>query len=169
MIRIFFGEDRVKIQEEVKKLFGENYEVVDGENIMLQDLPSVFKGTSLFGDNNQICVVKSEKYGYMQLPGGGIEDGESIEEALRRETEEETGFLISDIKPIGYTIERREDVRNIYQWDKAISFVFEATPTKNIGTKYIDDEIAVGFFPMWINVDEFIEKQEQNSENTRTS
>ena len=34
----------------------------------------------------------------MQIPGGGIDDGENIIEALRRETEEETGFLIKKHK-----------------------------------------------------------------------
>ena len=47
------------------------------------------------GKNNLICAVKSEKYGYMQLPGGGIENNESIIDALRRETREEAGFLIN--------------------------------------------------------------------------
>ena len=37
----------------------------------------------LFNDKNEICVIKSEKYGYTQLPGGGIENGESIVEALK--------------------------------------------------------------------------------------
>ena len=61
-------------------------------------------------DKGEFCVVKSEKYGYMQLPGGGIDNGESITDALLRETREETGFLIKDINPIGYTLEKREDI-----------------------------------------------------------
>ena len=81
----------------------------------------------LFNDKNEICVVKSEKYGYMQLPGGGIEDGESIIEALRRETEEETGFLINSIEPIGFTLEKREDIRNTHSWGRDISYVFKAS------------------------------------------
>ena len=68
----------------------------------------------LSNDKSEVCVIKSEKYGYMQLPGGGIEDGESIAEALRRETGEETGWLIKNIKPIGYTVEKREDIRNTH-------------------------------------------------------
>lgn len=56
MIRIFYGDERTKIQDEVKKLFGENYEVVDGEGITTQDLPSIFKGTSLFGEKRQILI-----------------------------------------------------------------------------------------------------------------
>ena len=116
----------------------------------------------LFNDNDEICVVKSEKYGYMQLPGGGIEDGESIIEALHRETEEETGFLIDSIEPIGFTLERREDTRNTHPWGRDISYVFKALPSKEVETHYMEDEKAEGFKPIWISLDDFIAEQEQN-------
>lgn len=113
-------------------------------------------------DKNEICVIKSEKYGYMQLPGGGIDKGESITEALCRETEEETGFLIKNIKPIGYTLEKREGIRNNHDWDQNISFVFTALPDKEVGTNYMKDEIAEGFKPIWIMLEDFIVEQENN-------
>ena len=113
-------------------------------------------------DKNEFCVIRSEKYGYMQIPGGSIDDGENITEALRRETEEETGFLIKDIKPIGYTLEKREDIRNDHDYDQDISFVFSALPDKDVGTKYMEDEIAEGFRPIWIKLEDFITKQESN-------
>ena len=116
----------------------------------------------LFNDDGKICVVKSEKYGYMQLPGGGIESGESIAEALRRETEEETGFLIKDIEPVGFTLERREDVRNTHPWGRDISYVFKASPSEEVGTNYMEDEVAEGFRPTWISLDDFIAEQEHN-------
>lgn len=116
----------------------------------------------LSNDKNEICVIRSEKYNYMQIPGGGIDDGENITEALRRETEEETGFLIKNIKPIGYTLERREDVRNGYDWDQTISFVFIALPDEEVSTKYTEDEAAEGFRPIWIKLEDFIIKQESN-------
>ena len=37
------------------------------------------------------------------LPGGGIEEGEMMEAALRRELKEELGIEISDIKPLFFT------------------------------------------------------------------
>ena len=42
--------------------------------------------------------------GYM-LPGGGIEEGESPEQGLRREAMEETGCMIEDIKELGHVLE----------------------------------------------------------------
>lgn len=116
----------------------------------------------LLNNKDEICVVKSEKYGYMQLPGGGIEDGESIIEALRRETEEETGFLIDSIEPIGFTLERREDIRNTHSWGRDISYVFKASSSKEVGTHYMEDEKAEGFKPIWTSLDDFIAEQERN-------
>lgn len=114
----------------------------------------------LFNEKQEICVIKSEKYGYMQLPGGGIEKDESILDGLKRETREETGFLIKDIKPLGFTVEKREDIRNTHEFDQDISYVFSALPDKEIGTNYMDDEIAEGFKPIWISLDDFISEQE---------
>ncbi|MBR2766921.1 NUDIX domain-containing protein [Candidatus Saccharibacteria bacterium] len=116
----------------------------------------------LFNDKDEICVVKSEKYGYMQLPGGGIEDGESIIKALCRETEEETGFLIKDIEPVGFTLERREDDRNTHSWGRDISYVFKVLPSKEVGTNYTEDEIDEGFKPIWVRLEDFIAEQESN-------
>ena len=38
-------------------------------------------------------------------PGGGIDDGETIEEGARREVREETGFVVTDFGPV--VLERR--------------------------------------------------------------
>ena len=56
MIRIFYGDDRVKANAKIKSLLGENYEVVDGENLDLTDLPNIFLGTSLLSDTRNILI-----------------------------------------------------------------------------------------------------------------
>jgi 8-oxo-dGTP pyrophosphatase MutT (NUDIX family) len=49
-------------------------------------------------------MVHSLKYDYYKFPGGGIEDGESMIDALVRETAEEAGLAVdvSSIKKLGY-------------------------------------------------------------------
>ncbi len=44
--------------------------------------------------NNEVLLVRHEKDGcsYWLLPGGGVEYGEGLKEAARREAREETGF-----------------------------------------------------------------------------
>lgn len=41
--------------------------------------------------DGKIAMVYSKKYNYYKFPGGGIEDTESMKEALIREVLEETG------------------------------------------------------------------------------
>ncbi len=55
--------------------------------------------------NNKILIMKkvkpsSDGYGYWELPGGGLEYGETPHEALIRELKEETGLTIKVIKPV---------------------------------------------------------------------
>ena len=109
----------------------------------------------------QVCIVRSEKYGYSQFPGGGIEEGESIEAALRREAAEEAGFLIKDIEPIGYTVEKREDMCNNHDWNLVISYVFKAAPDEAVGTNYTEIESAEGFMPVWVKLDDYITENER--------
>lgn len=58
---------------------------------------------------NTVAMVKSRTKGFYQFPGGGIGQGESHEQALVRETLEETGLDIvpETIRPLGVTREIR--------------------------------------------------------------
>lgn len=116
----------------------------------------------LYNEQGEICVIKSEKYGYFQLPGGGIEKGESITEAATRETKEESGYLMKNIEALGYTVEYRESIRNQHDWRRDISFTFKAVATKNVGTNYMEDEIAEGFTPIWMNIREVEQELSKN-------
>ena len=56
MIRIFYGENRVKAKEEIRKILGENYEVLEGAEILVADMSSIFMGGSLFCDKRSILI-----------------------------------------------------------------------------------------------------------------
>lgn len=56
MIYLYYGDDRLKIQQEITKLLGNNYEVFDGSDLDFSDLPSIFFGTSLFGESRHILI-----------------------------------------------------------------------------------------------------------------
>lgn len=54
-------------------------------------------------DGRVLLVRRRVKEGSLswQLPAGGVEDGESVEEAAVRETREETGLTVSAVRVLG--------------------------------------------------------------------
>ncbi len=56
MIKVFYGEDRIKARKAIDRLFGVDYEVIEAENLTTSDMASVFLGTSLFGEKRTILV-----------------------------------------------------------------------------------------------------------------
>lgn len=58
MLSIFSGEDRLEAEKAVKRTLGTDYEVFEGENLGVADLPSIFLGTSLFGIEKRQILLK---------------------------------------------------------------------------------------------------------------
>ena len=117
----------------------------------------------LLNEKNEICMIRSAKYGYMQIPGGGIDAGESIKEGLRREVREEAGWEIDELQPLGYIEEYREtaEQRRQKHWSEDTTFVYIAKPVKYIGTHYMEDEIAEGFEPVWMSPEKALQFKSQ--------
>lgn len=53
------------------------------------------------------AVMYAEKFNLYSLPGGGMEEGEDAETALRREILEETGCICDLVEELGYVMENR--------------------------------------------------------------
>lgn len=70
MIRIFTGEDRVKANLEIARLLGNDYEVVEGVDLKVGDLPSIFCGASLFSEQRNILIrdMSANKEVFDKLP-----------------------------------------------------------------------------------------------------
>ena len=68
------------------------------DNLKLEDIDEVVIRTKglIINSNNEITLGYSHKT--YQFPGGHLEDGESLEECLLREIEEETGIEIKNAK-----------------------------------------------------------------------
>lgn len=56
MIKIFYGDDRVKAQEAIKKWLGADYEVIEGSELAVEMMPSIFFGTSLLAEKRRIVI-----------------------------------------------------------------------------------------------------------------
>ena len=64
--------------------------------------PEPTVGALIFNPNKELLLVKSMKWNdRYAIPGGHIELGENIEDALRREILEETGLCIYDLRLLG--------------------------------------------------------------------
>ena len=56
MIRIFYGEDRVKARKTAEEILGVGYEVLEGNEINIADMPSIFLGASLLASKRAILI-----------------------------------------------------------------------------------------------------------------
>lgn len=56
MIKVFSGSDRAKIDAEVKRFLGHDYEVFDSESLKPEDIINVFVGASLFAEKRKILI-----------------------------------------------------------------------------------------------------------------
>ena len=68
-----------------------------------QHYPEPTVGALILNPDGQILLMRSHKWKDMYvIPGGHIELGERMEDALRREILEETGLAIYDLKFLGH-------------------------------------------------------------------
>jgi ADP-ribose pyrophosphatase YjhB (NUDIX family) len=102
----------------------------------------------VFDSKNNVALLHAMNKSYHKLPGGGIEDGENIQTALRRELLEEIGCRIKNIRELGIIEEYRNDFK-LHQ----ISYCFIANLAGKKGEPKLEpDEIAEGFQPEWMSL-----------------
>ena len=104
--------------------------------------------------DGRVALLKVGLYSFHKLPGGGIDEGEDTETALRREINEEIGCDVSDIEELG-TVEEYIDHMRLRQ----TSYCFIA---KQIGEKgepdFTEKELLHEFSIKWVSsIDEGIQ------------
>lgn len=56
MIRVFYGENRVAAEKEIRRVLGEDYETVEGAELTPEDLVNLMLGQTLFARERKILV-----------------------------------------------------------------------------------------------------------------
>ena len=102
--------------------------------------------------NKRIALLHSIKFDYYEIPGGGVEKNETIEESCVRECKEETGCVVEIIKELGKTIEKiiESNVTN-----ETHCFVAKLIGNKGIPV-FEKHEIEDAFEVIWVDIDKAI-------------
>ena len=104
----------MEIKSTLTNSYGEVLDVIYREDNPLQSLEGIIlqgvHAYCFYGD--KLIVVYAAKKGYWTPPGGGIENGESHEEAVIREVKEETNMKVLKQKLIGY--------QDVYEKDRIV-------------------------------------------------
>lgn len=112
----------------------------------------------LLNSKKQVSLMYLKNKNMYKLPGGGIDEGETKEEAFQREVNEETGYLCHIISFLG-TIEEHKSQKDFLH----ISYVFLAEAIGKKGQLHLTrKEKELGFKHQWFSIEEAIKMLEKS-------
>lgn len=141
--------------------------------IDLRDYPesgSVFHRTAARGiaRRGNLYLFVTNKFGDYKFPGGGVEPGETLEEALCREMLEETDYAVlkGSLREYGLVNERRKGITaDILEMD---SYYFFCEVQESASALSLNDyEAEEEFRPVWLSLAEALEKNRRIAEEKR--
>lgn len=124
---------------------------------------SVYKRTAVRGiiQKDKKYLLIYSKYGDHKFPGGGLKQGESLEETLLREVQEETGYIVkkeSISEGILVKEKRKGDPDDLLEMD---SYYFFCDVFETIGDRNLDDyEAEYDYKVSWMTLEEAIKNNE---------
>lgn len=137
-------KNKTLIREISDTNFDTNYQMSDPDTYKIR-----LASRGVLVNNGKIALLNVIKFNYHKLPGGGIENNESITETFKREALEETGCECEVLDQSGIIIEWRDQFK-LFQ----ISYVLLAKVKGKIGQVRFDQgEIDEGFKLEWIPIE----------------
>ena len=113
-------------------------------------------------NDSKLLMIHSNKGDY-KFPGGGMNENESHEEAVKREVREETGYIISSVKvKLGEVTQRNVDTQEKDCIFEMVSHYYLCEITGEQTQQELDDyEAELEFCPIWISLEEAINLNEE--------
>ena len=103
----------------------------------IKQYPEPTVGALIFNNKNQLLIVKTHKWrGNYTIPGGHVEMGEYLEDALRREIWEETGLNMTKAKHLCF----QEFVFDECFWEKKHFIFFDFVCRVEDGEVLLNEE-----------------------------
>ena len=103
--------------------------------------------TIIAAEEDKIVLLKSADMDWYSIPGGGVMRGEDVRQAAIREANEEPGYTISDLVPIGSCVE--------YSTILQLSYYYAAKADGAAGKRHLTDmEADWGICPILVALDE---------------
>ncbi|NMH71661.1 NUDIX domain-containing protein [Bacillus sp. RO2] len=97
----------------------------------------VSAATVVLNDKNEVLLIKGPRRGW-EMPGGQVEEGESLKDAAIRETKEESGIDVEIVKFCGVFQNVSGSICNTLFLARAVG----GTPTTS------PESLEVGFYPV---------------------
>ena len=111
-----------------------NDKLILGRDGMSDKSPRLTARAIVRNQDGLYAVMYSDKFKLHSLPGGGVEDGEDVLTALRREIYEETGCVCDEIKELGIVAENRASLDYTQ-----INYYYVVTTTHQSGENHLTE------------------------------
>lgn len=117
-------------------------------------VPKVYKERTavriiLLNNLNEVALLHSKKYFFHKIGGGGVEEGEDMLMALKRETKEELGCKLTNSKEFGII----DEYHNYSGWHQ-MSYYFLANLDGEVGQNELKGyEIDHDYEVLWFDID----------------
>lgn len=115
----------------------------------------------VFDSDNKIALLHNAKHNYHKLPGGGVEAGEDVMAALKRECLEEIGCAVEVLGEIGSIVEYRDE----YKLRQESYCYLARLRGDKCRSNFTRDEEADGFSSLWLPLPEAIRLIENERPN----